>query len=240
MSKVGIVIPFYKNGDQLKRCKDAISKQTTKIELGDVIVIDNSIDNTGFTKAVNKGVSKLIDSGNYDYAIVLNQDCYLRESAIENMVKFMDEHENCFIGGIKQIDYNNDDRIIHGGCTLAFPNGLHMGGSVKDGHCNESMKVSWVNGACFIVRLDDVKRVGLMDENYFLICSDSDWCYTARARGFDIYYIAEAECTHEIGISQKQNRIEFNNRMMADTLYFRDKWIGNGLYRELSIEVFGG
>ena len=231
---VGIVIPFYKKSEQLKKCNEALSKQTYKdIE---TFIHDNSENNLGFTKAVNIGLRKYL---NKTYTIVLNQDCYLKPDAIEKMVKFMDEHTNCAIGGIKQISVNNPDFILHGGCTMAFPQGRHIIGSQGRKDCSVSLKMPWVNGAVLIVRNSLIPEFGLMDENFFLIGSDSDWCYAARQRGCEVWYIAEAECSHEDdGISKVSSDLALTARMRLDMVYFADKWITDGCFRELSLEVF--
>lgn len=232
---VGIVIPFYKNKKQLKKCEAAINATTYPYLT--INIQDNSENNLGFTKAVNNGIVEIwkkVDK----YFIILNQDCYLEKDSINNMVKFMDEHPNCAIGGIKQISDTNKDLIIHGGCTEAFPVGRHISGSVKNGDCSESKQMPWVNGACMIVSKEHIRRIGLMDENYFLIGSDSDWSYTARDKGLEVWYIAEAECVHEAGESSKPSNAKVETAMQLDIVHWRDKWITDGNYKELSKEVF--
>jgi len=234
MSRVGIVIPFYKKEEQLAKCKDALKEQTLEHE---VLVHDNTHDNVGFTKAVNIGLRRFLNSK--DYTVVLNQDCYLDKDALQKMVEFMDKNPRCAIGGIKQISTKDDDMIIHGGCTQAFPNGMHIVGRVSKGECSKSAQMPWVNGACVIVRNSAIPEFGLMDENYFLIGSDSDWCYTARQRGWEVWYIAEASCKHEdTGVSRGKRDRKTTLNMKLDMTYFGDKWIADGCFRELSLEIF--
>jgi len=234
-ARVGITIPFYKNEIQLAKCKAAIKAQTFQdIE---VFVFNNTEKNHGFTRACNMGLRNFLTSK--DYNIILNQDCYLEPDAIEKMVTFMNSEPDCAIAGIKQVSTLDNDKIMHGGCTTAYPNGMHYVGSVKAGHHNKNRKMPWVNGACMIVNNSLIPEFGYMDENYFLICSDSDWCYTARQRGFSVWYIADAVCKHEEGgISRKNDNTFLTDKMRDDTLYFSDKWIGNGCFRELSMEIF--
>lgn len=232
---VGITIPFYKRKDQLEKCNKAIENQTYKVK--EILVHDNTEVNLGFTKAVNIGLKHFMDETKY--TIVLNQDCYLKEDAVEKMVEFMDNNPLCAIGGIKQISTNDDNLIIHGGCQKAFPGGVHIIGSVEKGDCSKNLKMPWVNGACMIVNNQLMKEFGVMDEQFYLICSDSDWCYTARQRGFEVWYIADAICYHEDGISKDTKRSDEVERLMKlDTVYFADKWIAGGNFRELSMEIF--
>jgi GT2 family glycosyltransferase len=234
--KIGIIIPLYNAGDNIKKCMEAIKNQILPENWNyELYTKDNTTKNIGFTAVINEGLKLFHD---FDYAIGLNQDCYLKPDAIKNMVNFMEEHKNCAIGGIKQIDYNDNDRIIHGGCTKAFPFGIHICGSVKNNDCSENKKMPWVNGACFIVRMEYIIDIGLMDKNYFLIGSDADFCFTARNKGYDVWYIANAECYHEHGITKSNNDDNLKRKMLLDMTYFRDKWIGQELFKELQLEVF--
>lgn len=246
-----IIIPFYKRQDQLDRCREALKKaidycnpgcyESTfgePLERFTTEVIDNSQNNIGFTKAVNQGLRNAMQHEPTEYAIILNQDCYLAENAIHAMIRFMDEHPKCAIASIKQVSSQDPDRIIHGGTLECYPTGQHEGGLVSKGDCAVSKKVPWANAACLIVRVKNIPEFGLMDENMFLIGSDSDWSYTARARGFEVWYIADAVCVHEHGVSSGSGEEWTQKQMYLDMLYFRSKWIGSDLYRELSMEIF--
>lgn len=238
MRIIRFIIPAYKKPEQLRKCKEHLANLNLPDGiLTDIQVIDNNENNIGFTKAVNVGMREAVVNQDY-LAIVLNQDCYLDPDSVSKIVAFMDSHEKCAIAGIKQISSEDSDFIIHGGCVEAYPFGVHISGLVSRNDCNESKQVQWVNGACMVVRISSVIDFGLMDENMFLIGSDSDWCFTARARGFQVWYIADATCVHEQGISSEGGPTEFKKLMMLDMLFWRDKWVGSDIYRELTFEVF--
>ncbi len=231
---ITVVIPFYKREDQLDKCLEAIGSD------GQALTVDDSNRGLGFTKTVNEGVKPLIPFYESDpYALVLNQDCYLMPGAIEKMVSFMNAHPKCAIAGIKQLSSNNEDHIIHGGTYECFPAGRHEGGQVSRGDCTENKQVPWVNGACMIVRLEAILEIGLMDETMKMFGSDADWSYTARARGWECWYIADAVCVHEQGASKSMDE-KMHKTFEKDMLAFRSKWVDGDLYRELSLEVFPG
>ncbi len=227
---IPVVIPFHKNKEQLKKCEVALKDQ-----LVELIIVDDSDTEAGFTETVNKGLRRCF--GKHSYAIILNQDCYLKEGAVDVMRSFMDKHPNCAIGGIKQLSSGNEDQIIHGGTYECYPTGRHEGGKVSKGDCSVTKQVPWVNGACMIVRLDALVDIGLMDKNYVMFGSDADWSYTARLRGWETWYIAEAVCIHEQGASKSMNE-KMGKVFEADMRFFRDKWLSNECYREMSMEIF--
>lgn len=237
---IPVIIPFYKNEQQLTKCKEALGKQTLKAY--SIKAIDDSETQNGFTKTLNSGlkpwfVESLACPEDFPYVLLLNQDCYLKPDAIEKMVAFMDAHPKCAIAGIKQLSSQNEDHIIHGGVYEAFPAGRHEGGLVSRGDCSVSKQVPWVNGACMIVRMGAIAEIGLMDENMKMFGSDADWSYTARARGWQTWYIADAVCIHEQGASKSMD-MKMQRTFEKDMLYFRFKWVDGDLYRELASEVF--
>lgn len=235
--KVGIIIPAYKNPKQLEKCQKAIEAQVTDHEVH-TFIHDNSKENIGFTEAINKGLL-FYNKESFDYCVALNQDCYMEPDCVQNAVEFMESKPKAFIGGVKQIHDQMPDFIIHGGCTEAFPNGRHIVGKVSNGDCERDRQMPWVNGACMFVKMSLLPEVGIMDENYFLLASDSDWCYTARQRHKQVWYIANAVVVHEQGISTKKGKdLKLEYSKYLDMTYFQDKWIGDGEFKELRDEVF--
>ncbi|HVS73638.1 MAG TPA: glycosyltransferase [Phycisphaerae bacterium] len=225
------VIPFYKNQRQLDTCLAHLSAQTRPITPW---IHDNSADNLGFTKAVNLGLREAIRAG-HRYVVALNQDLYLDPRAIEGLTDFLDRTPRCAIAGIKQLSSQNPDLIIHAGCTMAYPTGIHISGLASQGIGAISAKMPWVNGAFLAARVEAMIDFGVMDENMFLFGSDSDWCYTARARQWEVWYCAQAQCIHETGTSQNPT-IESTNHFHRDMAYWHEKWVGSGLFRRLNAE----
>jgi GT2 family glycosyltransferase len=224
------IIPFYKRQDQLDRCLAALAASSYPIEPW---IHDNNVNNVGFTRACNLGLRESVRRG-HKYAVLLNQDCYVKPEAVGNVVAFMDAHPRCAIAGPKQLRAEEPDLIIHGGCAQAYPTGAHFTGRVSQGQCAVSLPMPWVNGACMVIRTEALWDTGLMDENLFLIASDSDFCYTARQRGWEVWYCAESVVLHEGGgVSSKQPSLTYMEHFNADQRYFRDKWIGTQGYQLL-------
>jgi GT2 family glycosyltransferase len=224
-----VIIPAYKNPAQLAKCIAALDAQT--LAASPIMVHDNSENNIGFTAACNAKLREClaVDAKHnvYDYAILLNQDCYLKPDAIEKAIAFMEDTPKCAIAGMKQLLAEDPNKIVHGGCLEAFPNGRHIGGYVSKGDCNQSAKMPWVNGAVMVVRLAAVREFGLMDEGMFLVGSDSDWCYTAWMRGWEVWYCADAVCLHEGGVTTKPMTGKVAEWSRKDMNHWRMKWIGS-------------
>jgi GT2 family glycosyltransferase len=228
-ARVIAVIPFYKRRDQLDRCLAALAASTHPITPW---FHDNSENNLGFTRAINLGL-EFAAVEKFDFALVLNQDCYVNPDAVAELVKFMDAHPRCAIAGIKQLHSGDPDFIVHGGCTDAYPAGKHDVGRVSAGQCAVGKMVPWVNGAAMFARMSALRDIGFMDPNFVMIGSDSDWCYTARARGWEVWYCAAAVAVHEMGVSFAGANPAMKKVFESDQNWWRMKWI-SGLYRQLA------
>lgn len=60
-------------------------------------------------------------------------------------------------------------------------------------------KVDWVAGASMLVRWEDFKLVGFMDEGYFLYFEEVDLCFELTKVGRNIYYAPESIVVHHVG-----------------------------------------
>lgn len=238
MRIIRFIIPVYQKPEQVIKCKEAIGNLILPDDVFyDITEIDNNEVNVGFTKAVNVGLREAIKNGE-EFAIVLNQDCYLKSNALVEIIQYMDAHPEVAIAAPAQLSSENEDLIINAGGAQAYPMGRHLSGERSKGMYVNDAYVPWVNGACMVVRLKHVVDFGTMDESMFLIGSDSDWCYTARARGFKVGYIANAFCVHEQGVTSGGADEKVQRIMYLDMLQWRNKWIGTDLFRELSMEIF--
>jgi N-acetylglucosaminyl-diphospho-decaprenol L-rhamnosyltransferase len=62
--------------------------------------------------------------------------------------------------------------------------------------CKEAKVVDWVCGACFMVRREVIKEVGLLDEGFFIYFEETDWCKRAAEKGWLTMYIPTIRVQH--------------------------------------------
>jgi GT2 family glycosyltransferase len=165
---------------------------------------------------------------------MLNQDMYLEPNAVEEMVRFMESHRKCGIGTPLQLSGKVPGYVVHAGCLEAFPTGQHQHGWLSEFTKDEP--VFWGNGACMILRKEMIREIGLFDSNYVLVGSDSDYCFTARSRGWQVWRIAGARGIHEGGVTGRIVGKEIEILKLKDMTYFAKKWLTGQLYKQLSCE----
>lgn len=231
MSLVPIIIPFFRAPEKLRRCLAAIAAQT---HAGcEPFVRDNSEDNILYTAAVNEGLAKYCQRDDVRYVMVLNQDAYLRPDTVAQLVAFMDAHPDCGVACPLQLD-EGGTRVTWGGSLQAFPTGVHRTDPLAS--YAAPRETAWANGACMMIRCETVREVGRFDRNLRFICSDSDFSFTARARGWKVFLVPQARVEHSLGASGSAGNTELELVKTRDIVYFARKWLDGGLYRDLAWE----
>ena len=60
----------------------------------------------------------------------------------------------------------------------------------------EEQSVDWLVGAFLIARAEVVTAIGGLDERFFLYSEETDWCFRARAAGWDVRHLPRMVVTH--------------------------------------------
>ena len=224
------IIPFYRNRSQLDRCVSRLSAQTCQVEL---FIRDNSEDNILYTAAVNEGILRFLDAP-CEFMLVINQDMYLEPDAVATLVAFMRSHPSCGIAAPLQLDPARPNYVVFGGTLEAFPFGRHVHGPLEN--FREPRQVHWINGACMLLRRQMIREIGILDPNLRFIGSDSDYSFTARSRGWELWVIPEARGVHEQGASRATLDPKIETQKLSDMIHFCRKWLNGELYRSLAFE----
>jgi GT2 family glycosyltransferase len=236
MALVPIIIPFYKEHEKLAKCLAAIEAQSH--DACETFVRDNSDDNILFTAAVNEGLAKYCYRPDVQYVIVLNQDAYMDPDCVRRLVEFMDAHPDCGIAcPFQYTETASGRKVTWGGSLTAFPDGVHRHGDLA--RDREPFETFWANGACMMIRTQAVREVGQFDRNMRFICSDSDFSFSARARGWKVYVVPAALAQHALGGSGKGGDLAIQLVKCRDVVYFAEKWLTGGLYRRMAFEGAG-
>jgi len=178
-----------------------------------VKVIPNQV-NLGFTRANNQAIGE--SQGRY--ILLLNPDAQVMAGALEAMVAHMETHPRLAALGPRLL---NPDGSVQSSRrrfpTLAtgflestplqqwFPHSRTMRRYyLEDRSDDEEQRVDWVTGACIMLRRQALEEVGLLDENFFMYSEELDWCYRAKAVGWEVGYLPNAQVIHYGGRSSAQ------------------------------------
>lgn len=212
MITTDIIAVIYGNRKDYDQLVASIKKHCIDYNL---ITIDNNQENRGFTRAVNEGIRQ----GNAPFIWLLNQDALVLPGAQDALIQRLTSYKKVGIAGSMQIDPDNHDLIRHGGTTKAFPGGVHKGGLISMGHCRFPEKQTWVNFASVMFKREMFNEIGPLDENMFLVYSDSDYCYVARKAGWEVWYEPNSRVYHRLNASKSVS--EWHRK---DMMAYMKKW----------------
>lgn len=206
----------------------------------EIVLLENS-SNAGFTGGNNLALNHVLNTAKYDYVMLLNNDTEVTEGFLEPLITSLDSSTE--IGAVQpKMRYVHDRSLIWnaGGKYnpwLGLPQ--TVGENQKDvGQFDEARAVDWITGCCILMRVETLRSLGLLEEQYFAYFEDVDWSFRLKAMGKKLLYEPKSLIYHEAGVSGKRKEkgkegylspfvIQLNVR---NHLYFYRKHV-KGLYK---------
>lgn len=157
-------------------------------------------ENVGFARANNQVLRK-VDA---TYSLLLNPDTLIGESTLEQCLQFMEQHPEAGALGVHMINAQGEFlaeskrgivtpfvafcKIVQLG--KLFPksarfNRYYLGHLSKE----EVQESPILSGAFFFARSEALRRVGYLDERYFMYGEDVDLSYSLLQAGYRNYYL---------------------------------------------------
>jgi len=195
------------NEDEIQR-KNWL-KKTIKSRNNVLTIIKNK-KNYGFSKANNIAIKYLLESTNSEYILLLNNDVVVANNFLITLIKDTEKRKDCGIAGPKIFYYSKNRDILWfaGGKINKWHPQIyrHIGMKERDSEkYNKIRYVDWVSGAAMLLKVETIKKVGMLDESYSFGFEDVDYCLKAKKDGVKIIYIPNAIIWHKVGASRKKN-----------------------------------
>lgn len=189
--------------------------EMVKQEFPRVRLIRNE-ENLGFAKSANRGL--LASTG--EYLALLNSDTVVSKGGLEKLVAFLVEHPDVWAVGPRLVYPSGG---VQPSCSTfirlrdvlfeqlfldkLFPKSRLFGAHFLTWWGYDAPReVDVVSGACIVASREVWRRVGLLDENYFLYCDDPDWCLRVKQAGGRCWFWPGVEITHYVGATTAGNR----------------------------------
>ncbi len=136
--------------------------------------------------------------------LLLNNDIELDSGAVGALVDAATAHpEAAFVGPM--IYYADRPNVIwSAGGAVSFWSGniRHIGLREEDaGQYGDVREVDYVTACAVLASADAVRKIGPMDEGYYMYNEDTDWCVRAREAGFTVLVAADARIWHKVSMS---------------------------------------
>ncbi len=174
--------------------------------------------NVGFAAANNQALNMV----SAEYILLLNPDTEVKAGALSTLIQFLDNHPKAAVVAPQLL---NSDGSVQRSCR-AFPSfsgmlfellGLsRLMPSVKkfreykmlDWEHDDERQVDQPEGACLLIRSTVFDQVGRLDEGYFMLFEEVDWCYSVKQAGWEIWFTPTAQVLHHYGQSIKQVKVK--------------------------------
>lgn len=170
--------------------------------------------NRGFAAANNQvfGIAR------GEKILLLNPDTEIKPGAIRTLMQLLDKRPEVAVVAPQLL---NTDGSIQRSCrqfptftamfyellglSKLFPNDQRFGQyKMLDFDHNHAREVDQPEGACLMLRKSLLDEIGTLDEGYFMLFEEVDWCYRIKKSGKRIWFTPDAKVTHHYGQSIKQ------------------------------------
>ena len=174
------------------------SVELVRNQFPEVHLIANQ-ENTGFSTANNQAIRE----AKGEYVLLLNPDTVVAEDTFEQVIEFMDAHEDAGGLGVKMIDgkgnFLPESKRGLPSPSVAFCKmfGLSKVFSKSEtfnwyylGHLDagETQEVEVLAGAFMLMRKSVLDEIGLLDETFFMYGEDIDLSWRILQGGYKNYY----------------------------------------------------
>lgn len=248
--KLAIGIINWNTANLLNKCLTSISNSKTDFSYKVFVVDNNSDDNSlSVIKTYKKvrllqnkenlgmaaSLNQIINCSDSEYLLFLHPDTEIGKNTIQNMLKFMDSYPKISVAGPKLVYPNNK---IFLSCHK-FPTLINL---LKEAQGLNGVYMRWADhskiqcvdiiaSACFFLRRDTLKSVGLFDEKFTNWMSEWDLCYRiteSNEKMYKIVYAPISTVIHHEGMSEtyleyKKHSYPIANLMLERLLMFYEK-----------------
>lgn len=164
-----------------------------------ITVIASKI-NGGFSYGNNLGIKWAIEH-DYDFVLLLNNDTVIDE----NMISLLHEHADEVTITVPSMFYYSKPYLLwYGGGYVdkRTGNAKHKRiNKIVDVDFMEPEDCTFATGCCMLLSTGVIKKIGMLEENFFMYCEDTEFCIRAIKNGIRIQYIPWAKLWHKVSSS---------------------------------------
>lgn len=207
MNLFSIIVTYNPNLANLKKLVEKIISSNIEVILIDnteisyikgLEIIDDRInvisndDNLGIAKAQNIGIKKSLELG-ANAIIFFDQDSNINENFINNLTSILEKDKAMVFS---PVFYDEEKGFMFPSMKI---NRFGLLASFYPKNHIEPFQVDFVISSGMLITAPVFKRIGMMDENYFIDFVDIEWCLRCKKNNIPIFTIPNAIMLHTIG-----------------------------------------
>ena len=221
--KISIIVPTRDSPDLLARCLKSLF-ETTAYPNYEVILVDNDTGDAqalelmrhypvtriylpnpfNFSRANNLAARR----ADGEYLVFLNNDTeVISPEWLDHLLYYAEQRD---VGAVGALLLHDDGSVQHAGVILGMrgtaDHSMRGFRAKSDGYAGSlscAREVSAVTAACMAVRKSTFVEVGELNEHFFSIYQDLDFCLRLRERGLRIIWTPQAVLLHHESLSRQ-------------------------------------
>lgn len=224
--KVGIIILNWNGYEVTKECLASLSNidypnyEVFLVDNGSVdgspeklaeefagITMIRNKENLGFTGGNNAGIRRALDES-VDYVLLLNNDTEVAPQFLSELIRAAENDKQVGLLNPKIMYFEPSDRIWYAGGSFNIWKGIasHRGSREVDrGRYNSIEEVTFITGCAFLIKVEVIRKIGLLDECFFYTCEDTDWSVRSLHAGYKALYVPSSVIWHKESMDVKRN-----------------------------------
>ncbi|MED1420458.1 glycosyltransferase family 2 protein [Bacillus smithii] len=176
-------------------------------QFGNKVNIIVNKENKGGSGGFNTGIRIALEKG-YKYIHLLDNDVIVDPKAIEELFYFMEENPDVAAAGSKIYSFDQPNHLQELGASInwnEFNIRPNYKGYIDDETIPELIECDYVPACSVMVQAEVIKKVGLMDESFFIYWDDIEWFYRMKLAGYRIVANSRSKVWHKMGASNHYN-----------------------------------
>lgn len=169
------------------------------------VKVIRSDKNLGFAGGNNLGIKE----AKGDYILLINNDTYLKEFNIDNLINRLESSDRIGIVCPKLRFAWGNNPIQYAGYTpltnITLRNKAIGFGEEDNGQYDTAHPSPYAHGAAMLIKREAIYEVGLMPECYFLYYEEIDWSMMFTRAGYEIWYDPACTVYHKESKTTGQN-----------------------------------
>ncbi len=164
------------------------------------ITVINNEKNLGFAKAANQGMRAGIAAGG-EFLVLINNDTVFSPDFLWRLVKVRSGLPAGVIAPRVMHREQPDESWYAGGSldnSWLFTNVHHNYNATNS---SAAVEVDFAPGCCLGISQEVLRKIGLLDESFFVYWEDTDFCLRLKKAGIKIFYVPEPFLLHSGGES---------------------------------------
>ena len=181
--------------------------------------------NLGFAEGNNIALGLIMQADAYVW--LLNPDMVVQENTLCELIDCVSRRPGKVIAGAVLKSYNEPDKVIlYGGGKINFTTGtIDLIDEIKD-----IPLLDYISGGSMLTHTTHLRDIGLLPEQYFLYWEETDWCYRARQKGYELHVCLSAICYDKISTN-------IGKSFLADFYYTRNGLMFIKTFRKHNVPV---